>query len=132
MKIVNPYFLLDLLGPITGRGDDDEEVEKYKYIDSSDETHYKIIIKEIFVDYYLGLTKHNQGKAKLALSYYLSKSDLDFERIFESCLPPFDPPNDPRDFFVWIWEALFNGESYEIDPSEKYKIVADVNEPNRV
>ncbi|MNK88911.1 hypothetical protein D3C87_1089000 [compost metagenome] len=61
MKIVNPYFLLDLLGPITGRGDEEEEVEKYKYMDSSNETHYKTIINELFVDYYLSMTKQNKN-----------------------------------------------------------------------
>lgn len=56
---------------------------------------------------------------------------MDFERLFESCLPPFDPPKNARDFFVWLWEALFKKENYSIDPNEVYKIVTDVNEPNR-
>lgn len=131
MKIVNPYFLLDLLGPITGRGDDDVVVEKYRLVNFSDETQYKIIIDELFVDYFQSLSEENKSKAKLALSYYLSRSELDFERLFESCLPPFDPPKNARDFFVWLWEALFNEEDYIIDPNEVYKIVTDVHEPNQ-
>jgi hypothetical protein len=131
LKIVNPYILRDLLSPITGRGDEDEVVEKYKLVDFSDETQYKVIINDLFVDYFQTLSKEKKAKAKLALSYYLSRSEFDFERVFESCLPPFDPPRNVRDFFVWIWEALFNKENYNIDPNEVYKIVADVHEPNR-
>lgn len=61
----------------------------------------------------------------------ISSLEFDFERVFESCLPPFDPPKIALDFFVWLWEALFNNEDYNIDPNEVYKIVADVHEPNR-
>ena len=60
------------------------------------------IINEKFVDYYKSLDKDKQQKSKIALSYYLSKPDSDFERVFESCLPPFDPPANARNFFVWI------------------------------
>ncbi|WP_130615774.1 hypothetical protein [Cohnella abietis] len=100
-------------------------------MDFSDETQYKIIINELFVEYFQSLSKENKSKAKLALSYYLSRSELDLERLFDSCLPPFDPPKNARDFFVWLWEALFNDEYYTIDPNEVYKIVKDVHEPNR-
>lgn len=62
MKIVNPYFLHDLLGPITGRGDDDEAIEKYRLVDFSDETQYKVIIDELFVAYFQSLSEENKSK----------------------------------------------------------------------
>lgn len=40
-------------------------------------------------------------------------------------------PSDPRDFFVWLWEELFIGESYELPDVDSYKVVADMYEPLR-
>lgn len=131
MKIINPYFLIHLLSPIDGSGDDDNVVSHYNEMGIIREEQYRIIINNLFIDYYHGLDIDKQQKTKLTLSFYLSKANFDFNRIFESCLPPFDPPANARDFFVWIWEALFNEESYLISDLESYKIVPDIYEPNR-
>jgi hypothetical protein len=131
MHTVNPYFLNDLMSPITGLGEDDEAVSFYGEMGIISEDQYRKIINEKFVDYYKSLDKDKQQKLKIALSYYLSKPDSDFERVFESCLPPFDPPANARDFFVWIWEELFKQESYMISDLKSYKVVPDIHEPNR-
>lgn len=131
MKLVNPYFLNDLMSPITGLADDDEAVSYYNSLNISSEEQYRSIIREVFIEYFSSLDKQKKDKTKTALSFYLSKQDSDFERVFESCLPPFDPPTDVRDFFVWLWEELFKGESYIISDMESYKIVPDIHEPNR-
>ncbi|MEO3943963.1 hypothetical protein [Gorillibacterium sp. CAU 1737] len=131
MVSVNPYFISDLLSPITGLADDDEAVEKYRDIDTSVDNHYREIIRLEIKTYYDCLSNENKEKVKGALNYYLSTSEIDFERVFESCLPPFDPPKDARNFFIWVWEELFEGENYKITNKAEYVINSDVNEPNR-
>jgi len=131
MKTVNPYFLNELLSPITGLTDDDEAVILYQNMNLNDEAQYRKIIKDLFKPHFNGISEIVQQKSKLALSYYLSKDNYDFEGVFESCLPPFDPPKNPRDFFVWLWEELFGNEDYKISDVESFKEVPDVHEPNR-
>jgi len=129
---VNPNFITDILSPITGLADDDEAVEKFRDIDTSVDTHYREIIRKEIRTYYDCLNSDKKYKVKQALNYYLATSEIDFERVFESCLPPFDPPKDARDFFVWVWEELFVGEIYQITNKADYVIISDVNEPNRL
>lgn len=131
MIIVNPYFLHDLMSPITGLGDDDKVVSYYRKMGTISEAQYRKIINEMFIDYYNSIDEDKKKKSKTALSYYLSKPDFDFERVFESCVPPFDPPADARDFFMWLWEELFKDESYLISDFQSYRIVSDIHEPNR-
>lgn len=128
---VNLYFITDLLSPITGLADDDEAVEKYRDIDTSVDNDYRKIIRKEIRTYYDYLNSEKKDKVKRALNYYLATSEIDFERLIESCLPPFDPPKDARDFFVWVWEELFEGETYQITNKADYVINSDVNEPNR-
>lgn len=130
MKTVNPYFLNKLLSPITGIADDDEVVMYYQNMNLN-EVQYRIIIREQLKPYFDGCSEIVKQKSKLTLSYYLSKNDYDFEDVFESCLPPFDPPENARDFFVWLWEELFGNEDYKISDLESFKEVPDVYEPNQ-
>lgn len=132
MKIVNPYFLDVFLRPITGLADDDEAVLYYQKIELNSEEQYRALIRDTLVGHFESLDDVKKQKSKLALSYYLTRQEIDFQRIFDSCLPPFDLPANASDFFVWIWEELFAGEDYIITDSETYKVVADIHEPNRV
>ena len=43
-------------------------------------------------------------------------------------MPPFDHPNDPRDFFLWIWEEWFPDENYSLDDLHSYEVVSDLDE----
>lgn len=131
MKTVNPYFIDVFLIPIAGLGDDDEAVLHYQNVELINENQYKLLIRETLVEPFKNLGEVKKKKSKIALSYYLTKSEIDFLRIFESCLPPFDAPENARDFFVWIWEEIFVGESYLLSDVESFKIVTDIHEPNR-
>ncbi|MCR8659459.1 hypothetical protein [Paenibacillus endoradicis] len=129
MITINPHFLSQLLIPITGMADVDEEVEKYRELDIADKEQYRAIIRRIIPASFYSLTIENQEKVKLALNYYLSTSEIDFERVFHSCLPPFDHPTNAKDFFVWIWEELFGDERFQISDKEQYFINPDIEEP---
>ena len=128
MRTVNPYLLHDLMAPITGLADDDNAVILYRYVDQGNEDHYREIIRGLFVEYFSGFSNSKKEKTKLTLRYYLSKHDSDFERVFNACLPPFEPPYNPRDFFVWIWEELFGDECFKITDMHKYEITPNLHD----
>lgn len=131
MKSVNPYFLRELLTPLTGLADDDLAVESFRDLAPNDTEGVCAVIRRFLVPHYERLSPTARDKAKLALGYYLSKPRTDFSRVFNSCLLPFPPPDDARLFFLWLWQELFPSESYELSNSETFREVPDIHEPNR-
>lgn len=129
MKTVNPYFLHTLLEPLTGLADDDDAMEEYSGFDSNNEQSVRQVIRELIVPHAKSLSSRCLERVRIAYRYYLSKPSPNFERVFESVLPPFDPPNDPRDFFVLIWEECFPSEDFTLEDIEAYVENADINEP---
>jgi hypothetical protein len=137
MNTVNPYFLHTLLEPITGLADDDDAVIQYRSLDPNDEGSVRQVIRELIVPHARSMPDKLCERVKLAYRYYLSKelsaeNDVRFDRVFDSILPPFDAPDDPRQFFIWIWEECFPGESYGLADLENYTENPDINEPMRI
>jgi hypothetical protein len=129
MQTVNPYFINVLLAPLAGLADDVDAVNHFNNLDPNDEPSVKKIIRSLIVPYSKDLSTQCVDRVRLAYMYYLSIEKLNFERVFESVLPPFDPPDDPRKFFVWIWDECFPGEPFRIEKAEDYKVKVDINEP---
>jgi hypothetical protein len=132
MRTVNPYFLHTLLEPITGLADDDDAVANYSSLNPNDEHSVREIIRELIVPHAKTLSEPVRERVKLAYRYYLSKQDSQFGRVFDSNLPPFDSPDDPRMFFIWMWEECFPGEAYELPQLDTYTERPDINEPLRL
>ena len=132
MKMVNPYFLHTLLEPITGLADDDSSVQAYAELNPNDESQMRALIREVIVPHAFSLSGSMTERVKLAYRFYLSKPDANFERVFYSNLPPFDAPNDPRQFFLWIWDECFSGEDFRLANPEDYIENPDANEPLRL
>jgi len=131
MNQVNPFFLHELLGPLTGLADDDSTVDFFRSIDPNDPDQVRPIIRRYLVPYFDQLQAPAKRKAKLALSYYLSNSSANFARVFHSCLLPFPPPDDARMFFLWLWEELFPNENHQLTDLTAFREVPDIHEPNR-
>lgn len=100
------YELFNLMDPVAGLADFDDIVDQYFELGELDEPKYKSIIEREFVPYYRKINKDDLVTLKNDLETALNDDDYDFERDFECVLPPFDPPENPRDFFVWIDEAI--------------------------
>ena len=128
LTTVNPYFLHDLIGPLSGRADDDDAVDKFSTLDPNNERDVRDVIRQMIVSYAKELSTRRRQRIRLAYQYYLSKPAVNFERVFESILPPFDPPTDPRLFFIWVWEECFPGDSYELTQLNDFVEKPDANE----
>ena len=131
MNKVNPYFLHTLLEPLTGLADDDDAVLRYRGLDPNSDQQVRAIIRETIVPHAKSLSAKATDKVRLAYKYYLSKVDSKFDRVFYSNLLPFDAPDDPRRFFLWVWEECFPIEDYLMESLDEYVENADVNEPLR-
>lgn len=128
MKIVNSFFLNDLLGPLVGLGDVDPIVEQYADFDSNDEVSVRGVIRELIVPHAQTLTDRNRALISVAYRYYLTTNSTDFKQEFEAILPPLDPPDDARLFYLWTWEECFPGESYLLPDADEYRVKHDPDE----
>jgi len=112
----------NLLGPLAGLADDDDAVAKYRTLNTNDKAQVTEVIRELILPNYRSLNHDEQVSLKLCLRYYLSKPDSRLDRVFNSILPPFDPPTNARDFFLWTWEVLFPGEEFKLENWQEYDV----------
>ena len=131
MKTVNPFLFIELLEPLVGMADVDEQVEFYQAINPDSEEEMKRTILDVLKPHFDALSQVKKERCKLTLSYYLTTSKIDFERIFDSYLLPFDPPSPVELFFVWLWETLFENEDYTLESPEQFIEKEDIDEPKR-
>lgn len=134
MRTVNPYFLHSLLAPLAGLADDDEAIIRYRDFNPNDEPSVRQVIRELLVPHARTLSGAVRDRVKLAFRYYLTKElsperDVRLDRVYYSILPPFDAPDDPRQFFLWVWEECFPGEKCHLNDLDNYTEVRDINEP---
>jgi hypothetical protein len=129
--IVDLTYLQFYLHGLTGHADIDKEVERYSNVDSNNEAEMKLIIQERLKPGVEKYPKKFHDKMKIALSYSLTKNQLDFGLLYDSQLLPFDHPSNPRLFFIWIWEVLYGKESYLLaNPNEFSAIETNINDVN--
>ena len=128
MKIVNGFFLDALLDPLCGLGDSETAVLKYADLNPNDEESVRSVIRNLIVPATRKLSEKKKEQVRLACQYYLTKGGINFNRVFESILPPFGPPDDVRKFFEWTWEECFPDESYILSNLEEYEEHHDANE----
>lgn len=132
MKTVNAAFIEYLFVPLTGGADDDEITQKYYDVDSNDEIIMKAIIKSALKPEFEKNSLPFKEALKKTLSYYLTTNKIDFGRVFDSNLLPFDSPTNPKDFFIWIWEIFFGEEDYVMKDAKDYVENNDLYEPLRL
>jgi hypothetical protein len=129
MPTANLFYLVRLTGPLNTIGDSVvDELES-----SDDESAMKeLIIRELVLPEFYKMSARAQEGCKYALQYYLSTGNADFYDVIDrqqEC--PIDPPSNAKNFFIWIWDELFPGESYEIADLSNWAEVIDEKEPWR-
>lgn len=131
MRTVNGYFVERLLGPFTMMTDA-ERVENSS-VEPGDEREVRGVIRSLLKPYFLRFDSRSQEIVKDSLRYLLATDYEHFEDLFEMSMPPFDPPPEqPRLFFVWLWEELFGPEGYELEEGEEYVVNHEIHAPNRI
>ena len=107
---------------------EDISYEFYQKGNPNDEEKVKQFIRDYAVEPYLTHSDLEQNMIKIDLAYYLTKSENQsvdeypyWVNQFESALPPFDITDDPRQFWVWVWEVYFPDEDYHLNNLEQYE-----------
>jgi hypothetical protein len=98
-----------LLAPLIGRADDDDEFERYRSLDPNDEAKLVEILRERLAPFFFEGQAYMQTFGQDSLRFALRITDYDFDSIIGGALLPMPIPDDPRDFFVAVWKALFPG-----------------------
>lgn len=130
--LVNPEWLDVPLHPLAGLGDSDESAQlPYICLDPNNEQQMRDVIREQFVPFVRRIDAESVAKMKRAFKYYLSSTGVAWGSVFDAVYMPFEHPGNPRDFFVWVWEECFPGESWQFDDLDRYIVKRDLEEPNR-
>lgn len=127
MNKVSIQYIEELVSPLIGQADNDSFFDTYNNIsytlDGNDEEIVKMILEKEILTNWKGKEESIKSKFKNSLSYYLTTDKINFERLFNSNLFPFNPPDTPKKNFVWLWEVIFNFESYIIKDLGNYLVI---------
>jgi len=127
---VNEYLVRSLLGPLGGTVDKDDQVSlQLSNVDNNNELQVKQVINDIILPFYFSSSNQYKINTKNSLGYFLTTNSMDFGYHFDSYLIAFDHPENPRSFFLWIWEVLFPHEDYHIQNANDYIEIEDIDEP---
>lgn len=132
MNKVNMLFLDDVLSPLTGGADDDEQIDLYNGLDVNNESLIKGIILKTIKPEFSNKSLSYQIEVRKALAFALLSTNINFDRIFNRNLIAFEHPTESRDFFVWIWEILFDKQRINLEDISDYKVVEDERELMRL
>jgi hypothetical protein len=126
MITVNPIYIHEVLGPLIGGADDEASIDDYGYYKSDIEEDVKSLAKDVLLPDFKKQKERLQDVTKNTLAYYLTyPGKVNFESIFNSLLLPIETPVNTQQFFQWIWEFFFEGESR--DYIKKEFVVEDFN-----
>ena len=132
MLTVNRHMLEDLLAPIGGSADtDDERSMELLSINGNDRARVEKVILEEIRPYYESRSEDHRDSIKRSLAYFLTTNHVDFGKLYDSNLIAFDHPQNPRDFFLWTWSILFPNEDFYISDLSKYTEHDDIKETTR-
>jgi len=125
-KIVNRWFLGYLFGHLGGGADDVDKVAKYANLNVNDKDSVSIVIKESCVPLVLETQSDLvRERLKTALQYYLTTNEIDFSSVFDAYLLPFRCPSNAKNFFLWIWDALYPDENPSLSAEYEYIVLED-------
>ncbi|WP_040254669.1 hypothetical protein [Psychroserpens mesophilus] len=131
MKVVNKYFLINSIDAISFYDSEDCE-DVFSDLDVNNESEVKKIIKYRMLINHLIKPETFKEIFKNTLKYYLNKDKVDFEKIYQAGYPSFGLPNEPKFFFIWIWEEFYKGESYILDDLSDYEEYNDHSQLLRI
>ena len=118
---VNLYIVGHLIGALAMLHLADEEVDELCGIDANNEAKVKELFRRFLVPEFESFEPKNKQRLKEALKYLLCFGNDDlFQLVTNMNEPPFEFPDPPIKYFIWLWEELFDDESYKIENINQY------------
>lgn len=113
--------------------------ERKLSLNYNDATVMRQLIRDSCVPYFNKASENFRTHVKESLRWMLSggyeREHPDaqrsaFEDLFASDQESYiEPPDNPRDFYVWLWEELFGNESWQIKDWSQYEYLPRFDEP---
>jgi hypothetical protein len=125
-RIMNGYFVASLLGPISAMSDEERD-DAHKRVDPNDSVAVKRLIATVLKPEFDRYDERSQVLLRENLSYFLTVGIDHWNHLYESSMPPIDPPDDPQRFFLWLWEVLFHDQSYLMSDTSDVEAVNDID-----
>ena len=126
---INRLVIGAALSPLVGYADNDEECAKFDDLDPNNETAVRLMIREYFLPFYSRhYTPEDMLRIKEAFMYFLTTDNIDWVREFDSLLFPFDLPNEPRNFYLWLWDECFPNTDYRTANPDDYCVIEDYDD----
>ncbi len=123
-KLVSPIVISGFLEGF--QAEDDSFFEKYPNFDVNDEENVRNLIRteRSASDY---AEKNNRNRFYFnSFCYFLTKDAIDFGEFFDqSSYLPFCKPENPKQFFIWMFEELFPEASWKMDSAEEFTITTN-------
>lgn len=85
----------------------DQEWDRLKEVDPSQEEQILGAFQEFIVSGYEAMDSKSKSLIKDSLQGILSSPGFDYSSILNSVEMPFEPIDNPRDFFLLLWFAIF-------------------------
>ena len=118
---VNRYWLDHVWGPI-GEGN---KLDSISMVDMNEPANLRKLVIEYLQPYFNELAvvaPEPMHRIKETWRYALNVYDDELLRnSLENQLPPFETPNDIRQFYELVWEMTFPGEDWRIQNVHKYE-----------
>jgi hypothetical protein len=121
---MNAYLVEALLGPF-GAMSDEELSDARKWINPNESVSVKGLIANVLKPEFDRYDKNSQRLIRDNLSYFLTVGFDHWKSLYEMSMPPIDASDDPRQFFVWLWEVLFPGEDHVMSDLSNVKVTND-------
>lgn len=130
---VNEQFVGVLLSPLWWGGRSHPEMIE---VDPNDEIEIRKIIRAEIVPHFSNYKNESQHKIKDSLRWLLNigeksstqevvhQSESLFVRIFSTNGYAIELPNEPKDFYFWLWDELFGSEKWQTN-TDHYRRRAD-------
>lgn len=123
MTEVNLYIVGHLIGALATLNLADEEVDELYEIDANNEAEVKENFRRFLVPEFDNYELKIKQRLKEALKYLLCFGDEEsFQLVKNMNEPPFNFPNPSKQYFIWLWEVLFDDESYKIENIDEYVV----------
>ncbi|RXP46197.1 hypothetical protein EC396_14400 [Lutibacter sp. HS1-25] len=91
----------------------DDCIKVFSNLEVNNESEVKKVIRYRILLNYLIMPKAFKEIFRNSLIYYLNVDNQDdFISIYESANPAFELPENPKDFFIWLWEEIYCNEDY--------------------
>lgn len=122
---MNPFFVETLLAPFGGMSDE-EILEARNHVNPNDPTSVRKLIAAVLKPAFDCYDENSQRLLRQNLSYFLTVGIDYWERLYDMSMPPIDAPDDPRQFFIWLWEVLMPDQSYTMSDVSDIEVVKDL------